>query len=282
MDGMMALLLLPLCAIKAAEPACTNTLFVDDRSFSGEDAATCMRVRHLWKHWSTLLGLVENDSKDQFFHRTQEGRDCLIAEGATPSSTTDTPKLLGVTFAGNTGRVYTDGEKHKLATSLAIVNRCALLPLRPRMRITCALSAGIAKASWGWLAKTVTGQTAKTFDTAMALLANEPISARSPHLASIFRGHAASLSYMAGQQAVVAAWTNAKRNGVPPGSWRGTPLANTIRSFFRRWNWDLVAPWKFTNCNISDEATTVSLDPAGHRRSSFSIIINQLHNATAR
>jgi len=200
--------------------------------------------------------------KDQFFHRTQEGRECLIAEGASPASTTDAPKLLGVTFSGNLARGYTDSEKKKLASSLATINKCALLPLPPRMRITCALMAGIAKASWGWLAKTVTVQSAQSFDTAMARLAREPISARSPHLASIFRGHAASLSFMAGQQAVVAAWTYARRHGVAPGSWRGAPLANAIRSFFRKWDWDIVAPWKFINHNISDEATTVSLDPA--------------------
>ena len=186
----------------------------------------------------------------------------MLKQDLSPASTTDAPKLLGVTFSGNLARGYTDSEKKKLACSLATINKCALLPLPPRMRITCALMAGIAKASWGWLAKTVTVQSAESFDTAMARLAREPISARSPHLASIFRGHAASLSFMAGQQAVVAAWTYARRHGVVPGSWRGAPLANAIRSFFRKWDWDIVAPWKFINHNISDEATTVSLDPA--------------------
>jgi hypothetical protein len=94
----------------------------------------------------------------------------------------------------------------------------------------------------------------------MALIANEPMTVRAPNLANIFRGHAASLFFMSGQQVAMAAWKAAKLKQAAPASWIKSSWVSTLKHFMRACKWDLVGPWKWMHLNIVDQPTYVSLD----------------------
>ena len=94
MLAMVCMLVAPLVDIKGSRPGAVVSLYVDDRSWITDTAASCLRVAQQWRDWSARLGLTENGDKDQFFQISRAGRRKLVDEGADPRKVTDSPNFL--------------------------------------------------------------------------------------------------------------------------------------------------------------------------------------------
>jgi len=262
MDGMGAMLLAPLLSLQQKWPSAFHSLFVDDREWITDNAEDCIQIREDWRGWSVKLGLLENEDKDQFFHKTGAGREKLVTEGAEPDTVSSTAKILGVCMAGSKNRPCTDSENKKIAEGCRVARKAWFLPRTHWDKLIVACAAGISKASWGWLARAPGFKDCDTLDLIMAKVASEPITQRSPALSKIMRGHSASLSFKAGMQLASAAWKFAKKTGLVPADWTTSIWTNTLRKFFEKLNWDEEQPWQWRHLNIENAVTYVSLDPS--------------------
>ena len=102
--AMCAVMLAAFLHISHVEPTAKLKLFVDDRTWETRTAAMCVRVGEVWKEWSTAFGLMENECKQQWMHRTPQGREKLRRAGVEPRFVVDTAAVLGAAIKGGATR----------------------------------------------------------------------------------------------------------------------------------------------------------------------------------
>ena len=105
-------------------------LYVDDRSWAAPAARQCAQIGRQWREWSAILGLKENETKDQYHHRTVRGRRQLLAVGVEGDKITPWPKILGITLVPAVGRKTRGTESDRLHAAAWVLIACPfLLPL---------------------------------------------------------------------------------------------------------------------------------------------------------
>ena len=110
MAAMTALLLAPLHAIRSECPNTRNYSFVDDRTVTAPTLPECLRAETVWKRWSRILGLRENESKTQYYHRTESGRREFLMAEIDAQKISASPQILGACLIGTQKRSLTQQE----------------------------------------------------------------------------------------------------------------------------------------------------------------------------
>ena len=93
MLAMTLLLAVPYRDLKARHTQAVWMLYVDDRSWAAPTARQCAQIGRQWREWSAIPGLKENETKDQYHHRTARGRRQLLAVGVEGDKITPWPKI---------------------------------------------------------------------------------------------------------------------------------------------------------------------------------------------
>ena len=228
-------------------------LYVDDRSWAAPTARQCALIGRQWREWSAILGLKENETKDQYHHRTVRGRRQLLAVGVEGDKITPWPKILGITLVPAVGRKTRGTESDRLNAAAWVLKRVRCLPVPFATRVRVAGVSGVSKAAFGWMCRLPTLREVRTFDWKVAMSCRAARQA-DPSLRRILLGHHASLGFRTACDQVMALWRCVKNGDALPK--RHSMWAKVIYKSMSRLGWSTsAAGWSWHN-----DVANVSLD----------------------
>ena len=234
-------------------------MYVDDRSWATEGPKQCLDFGAKWKEWSLFLGLRENETKEKYYHRSQKGRDELLAEGAPSKAVDSALGLLGVELAPEGGRPFTSKEVARVQAAELVAKRCACLPLSSFQKLRYASAKAVPKAAYGWFCCPPKPSTFKRLDAMIARAGPNP-SQGDASLKQLFRGHSSSAAFAAGQQVLMAAWRRAVKSNKPPGIFREEGWVMTLRAFLEANGFTESGPWRWAA--PCESSRVIDLDPS--------------------
>ena len=153
MLGMVALLTPAIWEISRKHPNVLHRTFVDDRSWAADTVQEARDVETIWKSWSSILQLQENNAKSQYFHARESGRQNFIDSGVNASQVSHDIVILGYAFRGFRQRKLTRNEDDRVNKSVALIRKATYLPVLYSMKKRIIAAAPLAKVEFGWLMK---------------------------------------------------------------------------------------------------------------------------------
>ena len=254
MMAMSLLLTAPLRALKLKYPRAGWMLYVDDRTWVAPTARMCVAIGNDWRSWSWILGLRENESKDQYHRRTVGGRRPFLAAGVAASKISPSPRIRGVVLVPARQRRSFGAECHRLKAAGWTLKRVQCLPIPLSMKTVVAAVSGVSKASFGWTCRLPTLVETRRLDWKVAL-ACRVARQSDPSLRRILLGHHASLEFRSACDQVMALWRCVKQGEPLPG--RSGFWAKTVHKSMLRLGWTLAdAPWRWRS-----DVGILALDP---------------------
>jgi len=237
MAAMTALLLAPLHAIRSECPNTRNYSFVDDRTVTAPTLPECLRAETVWKRWSRILGLRENESKTQYYHRTESGRREFLMAEIDAQKISASPQILGACLIGTQKRSLTQQEMKRLEKARKTADRCACLPLHPREKLQYVAATALPQAAFGWFAKRPAVDDLKPFERAVKRCTWKHESA-DPNLARILRGHSVDLQFRIASDQIAHLWRSCHSSALVP-QWNSpvTSMGNLIKEYAGWLNW---------------------------------------------
>ena len=250
--------------------------FVDDRTWASPSASEALQVLQVWKSWSDLLQLRENDDKSQFYHKSVMGRRSLVAQGAPESKVTDKPIILGTVFRGARQRRHCDKENTRIDDLLSLIARATFLPVSWQTKRMVVAAGPLAKAEFGWCLKPPTLEVCRKVQRAIKKALHEPRYA-SPDLRDALRGHRLHFGF----RALTATFAAARRvldkepARLTPGLWDwNLGWSAAIHAMLKRYGWEFMSPWHWKH-GITQ--ASVSLNKSSpHWCSSAESVLHQL------
>ena len=252
MAAMTALLLPALSALKTECPRVHTVTFVDDRTVTAATIDDCLQAEAVWQRWSAILGLKENTSKSQYYHRTEQGRNALIHAGLDRTKVSDCPQILGTCLIGTGKRALTPAEENRLRKARAAAERCACLPVDPRLKLQFVAATAIPQAAFGWLAKRPAVDDLKPFNRALRKCTWKHDNA-DPHLARILRGHSVDLQFRIASEFLTSLWRVTQARAFVPKWNSGCTSMKTLANDYAKWmDWRQSRPGVFA-CDLFRE-----------------------------
>ena len=196
MLGMCALLTPIANHIQRKYPSCVQALYADDRSFTCSTATEIWQVRNEWHVWSNKVGLQENPTQEQYYHRNVQGCRSLEDAGCPQETVSTSITLLGFQFMGVTQRKAKDRELKRLTEAKEVLRKGRCLPGSRTREAAVARVCAPAKASWGWLFRRPTHAESNAFFQGAKALHQWPKQSAVP-LLQIFSGHWWDLGFAA-------------------------------------------------------------------------------------
>ncbi|CAE7715407.1 unnamed protein product, partial [Symbiodinium sp. CCMP2456] len=219
--------------------------FVDDRTWASPSAPEALQVLEVWKSWSDLLQLRENDDKSQFYHKSISGRRSLVDHGAPVTKVTDKPVILGTVFRGACQRRHCDKENTRIDDVLSLIARATFLPVSWQTTRMVVAAGPLANAEFGWCLKPPTLEVCRKVQRAIKKALHEPRYA-SPDLHDALRGHRLHFGF----RALTATFTAARRvldkepARLIPGLWDwNLGWSAAIHAMLKRYGWEFISPW---------------------------------------
>ena len=131
-------LLLPVLEGPTQSSGCSTSMVAHGRRPS---ARQCVQMGRQCREWFATLDLKENETKDQYDHRTVRGRRRLLAVGVEGVETTPWLKILGVTLVPMSHRNTLGTESDRLRAAAWVLKGVRCLP------VTCATRVRVAGVS---------------------------------------------------------------------------------------------------------------------------------------
>ena len=187
--GMVAILSPAMWNIAREHPTVIHRSFVDDRSWAADTVEETLAVEQIWKTWSGILQLKENQDKSQYFHASAKGRRKLIEQGGLPhDKVSNQINILGHYFNGLQDRQVNCKELLRVKNAMQYIRKVAFLPVTHRFKKCAIAAAPLAHVEFGWLMKPPPLKPCEKIQTAIKQTLQEPLHS-SPHLRDILRGH---------------------------------------------------------------------------------------------
>jgi hypothetical protein len=102
---------------------------VDDRSWAAPTVTEALNVFSSGNGWSTLLGLLENKDKAQFYHAQAADHHALCRHEIPAANVTDQICILAHIFRPLQQKSLNAKEKERISSTMALIRGAACLPL---------------------------------------------------------------------------------------------------------------------------------------------------------
>ena len=254
--AMVAVLCPAMLEIKRLHPQVTQRNFVDDRSWAAPSVQEALAVGDIWDRWTHLLGLINNESKAQYYHATPAGRRNLLSHNVPAANVTDQICILGHVFRPSQQRSLNAKEQDRINSSLALLRRAACLPLSIFAKRLVMATGPLSKVQFGWLMHTPPANVCDRFQSSIRKSLNEP-KRSCVFLRDIFRGHNLHMGFRILQTCVNAVHRFVKTCPLP--TWTKLGVSASLNKQFERMSWLRIAPWTWRHA-ITDKV--ISLDPS--------------------
>ena len=266
MLGMVALLTPAIWEIPRKHPNVLHRTFVDDSSWAADTVHEARAVEALWKSWSSILQLQENNAKSQYFHARESGRQNFIDSGVLASQVSHDVVILGYAFRGFRQRKLTRNEDDRVNTSVALIRKATYLPVSYSMKKRIIAAAPIAKVEFGWLMKVPPLVVCAKVQKAIKLALHEPQNS-SPDLRDLLRGHRLNMNFRIAPHCIGAVRRCLQK--IPADTlypWHQSfGVGASLTSFLQRFSWSYHSPWVWrhdlTRKFFALDKTHVSFEP---------------------
>ena len=263
--GLTAVLTAPMRQVAEDHPQVRTTLFVDDRTWSCRTLPPLVAAGRTWQEWSRVLGMVENEAKQQWAHRQPWGRAKLIDAGVSADMVSSTIDALGFQLTGGKacrGPGKKAEDRLKLAT--AMVSKSTYLPVPPGRRQQVLEAGPLSMVEYGWF------QSSPPVDPFNKLQrkywkALSPPRAMAVELKHLLHGHRSDVRFRAQQTTATSLARVAAKRGRTwsqdvPGDVR-CGWARSIHHSLRWTGWQSAGRWLWhhpgTNSHISFDTNSV-------------------------
>ncbi|CAK0805506.1 unnamed protein product [Prorocentrum cordatum] len=234
--GMNALLAGPVVDLKARFPQARQGTWMDDRSWTTPTASMAAALGAAWRRWSATLGLKDNGSKEQFSHRTAEGRRALGQQaGAAATAVKVAPLILGCYMQPARRVGLQDKEQKRLDVTAVRLRRIAMLPLHTGARRPF-VSGVLGGATWGWVARRPPAAAVDKLEATVRRALRMPKRA-SPHLFEMLMGHFTSVFYRAVEAQVTTAVRRVGKTRALPGARGGVGWPKCLWEWMQQLGW---------------------------------------------
>jgi len=148
---------------------CKHMVYIDDRSWTTDNANTNMRVAEAWRHWSSEMCLKENVAKTQFVATTERARKELQQAAGEDGKeyVKDVLHVLGTHSRGTKQRKTLPKEQQRIEEAASTVDKIGALPIGWEAKVQYIRSFGLSKALWGWVARAPTKADTDKFQKAV-------------------------------------------------------------------------------------------------------------------
>eukprot|EP00438_Fugacium_kawagutii_P007004 Skav208849 [mRNA] locus=scaffold1839:65559:76580:+ [translate_table: standard] len=128
-----------------------QSVFLDDRVLVAPTVRQAQQGQRLWKHWSSQLGLVENDDKVVVLAQDAFQRHARCRAGVPSDRLQSQLRLLGVDFVSKCcSSDMGAANQERFEKFIGIANRLSRAPVPIKVRSALYRTRVIPKASFGW------------------------------------------------------------------------------------------------------------------------------------
>lgn len=235
-----------------------HMVYMDDRSFTASSPKALLETLTQWEHYSTLVGLKENQSKTQLtasnVHNLNALKRHLRRNHALKQHVASKAYILGSSTSTNdsTARNLHPKEIARLDAAKAVLRRIRFLPVAHSCKMQTAQLMATTKAAYGWIGHSPPKSEIQSFNKALQACSPAFKAASKPLTNMLSRAHL-SLDAVIGRRQVLL-WCKQNLQPGQPQLPAHIPSAILATTWLRDHGWSYQRrqqQWQHRNLNLT-------------------------------